>query len=392
MKNDILNRNRNRNLETIVVHAGVKPEPVTGAVMTPIFQTSTYAQDFPGRPKIYDYSRGGNPTRTALEESLAALENAQFAYSWASGLAATQAVIQLLEPDSHVLVSEDGYGGTGRLFRQLFSKYQIHFEFVDFRATQDIVEKITSKTKLIWLESPTNPLLRIADIEAISQKAKAVGAITVVDNTFASSIFQQPLSLGVDIVMHSTTKYIGGHSDLIGGALMLNNPDLSEKLRFIQYAAGSINSPFEAFLILRSIKTLAIRMKKHQENALAVAEAMQSMPQFQEVIYPGLVSHPQHALAKKQMSGFSGIISARINGDVDSVTNFLTRLKTFTLAESVGGVESLVNHPQTMTHASVPEALRVKLGITNNLIRFSVGIESASDLINDLRQALTPSI
>jgi len=323
-----------------------------------------------------------------FEGSLAALENAQFAFSWASGLAATQAVIQLLEPGSHVLVSEDGYGGTGRLFRQLFSRYQIHFEFLDFRDTQEIVERITAKTKLIWLESPTNPLLRIADIAAISKKAKSLGAITAVDNTFASPIFQQPLSLGADIVMHSTTKYIGGHSDLIGGALMLNNSELAEKLRFIQFAAGSINSPFEAFLILRSIKTLAIRMKKHQQNALAVASALQSMPQFQEVLYPGLSSHPQHSLAKKQMSGFSGIISARLNGDLNYVMSFLTKLKIFTLAESLGGVESLVNHPQTMTHASVSEDLRLKLGITSNLIRLSVGIEDSSDLISDVQQAL----
>lgn len=376
-----------RNLETIVVHAGVEPETVTGAVMTPIFQTSTYAQDFPGRPKIYDYSRGGNPTRTALEESMAALENSQFAFSWASGLAATQAVIQLLEPGAHVLVSEDGYGGTGRLFRQLFSKYQINFEFLDFRDTKDITEKINAKTKLIWLESPTNPLLRIADIVAISSKAKSVGAIVAVDNTFASPIFQQPLALGADIVMHSTTKYIGGHSDLIGGALMLNNPEIAEKLRFIQFAAGSVNSPFEAFLILRSIKTLAIRMKKHQENAFAVAEAMKTMSQFEEVLYPGLSSHPQHTLARQQMSGFSGIISARLKGDSNKVTNFLTKLKTFTLAESLGGVESLANHPQTMTHASVPEALRNKMGITHDLIRFSVGIENPSDLIDDIVQA-----
>ena len=379
---------KNRSIETVAVHAGVTPEPISGAVMTPIFQTSTYAQDYPGVPKIYDYSRGGNPTRTALEDSLAALERAKFALSWSSGLAATQAVIQLLEPGAHVLVSEDGYGGTGRLFRQLFAKYQINFEFVDFRETQNVTDNITRKTKLVWLESPTNPLLRIADIAAIAAKSKSVGALVVVDNTLASPIFQNPLALGADITMHSTTKYIGGHSDLIGGALMLNNPDLAEKLKFIQYAAGSINSPFESFLILRSIKTLPIRMKKHEENALAIASALESISEFSHVIYPGLKSHPQYDLAKRQMRGFSGVIAVRMKANLDSIAGFLKRLRIFTLAESFGGVESLVNHPQTMTHASVPESLRIKMGITHDLLRFSVGIENSSELIEDIKQAL----
>lgn len=377
-----------RNIETLVVHAGVTPEPVSGAVMTPIFQTSTYAQKSPGEPLLYDYARGGNPTRTALEESLAALEGARYAFSWPSGLAATQAVIQLLEPGAHILVSEDGYGGTGRLFRQLYARYQFDFEFVDFRNTNEVLEKITSKTKLIWLESPTNPLLRLADIAAISERARVRGALTVVDNTFASPIFQNPLSLGADIVMHSTTKYIGGHSDLLGGALMLNEPELAEKLKFIQYAAGSVNSPFEAFLLLRSIKTLAIRMKTHQENALRVATALAELPDFEMVLYPGLPSHPQHALAQRQMKGFSGVISARLKGDQERVSRFLTRLQTFTLAESLGGVESLANHPLTMTHASVPDPLRRKLGITHELIRFSIGIENADELISDIVDAL----
>ena len=375
-------------IETVVVHAGVRPEPTVGAVMTPIFQTSTYAQEEPGKPRSWDYSRAGNPTRAVLEESLAAIEGAKFALSWPSGLAATQAVLQLLEPGAHVLASEDGYGGTGRLFRQFFAKYGIKFEFIDFRDPDFVFSRMTEKTKLVWLESPTNPLMRIANIAAISRGAKSVGAMTVVDNTFASPIFQRPLELGADIVVHSTTKYIGGHSDLIGGALMLNNAELAEKLRFTQFAAGSVNSPFESFLILRSIKTLAIRMRKHQENAILVARALEEMPEFAEVIYPGLKSHPQHELAKSQMSGFSGVISLRIGGGYEEAAAFLMRLKIFTLAESLGGVESLANHPLTMTHASVPEEMRSRLGITPDLIRLSVGIEDAHDLIEDILRAL----
>ena len=375
-------------IETVCVHAGVRPEPTVGAVMTPIFQTSTYAQEDPGRPKAWDYSRAGNPTRAVLEESLASIEGAKFGLSWPSGLAATQAVLQLLEPGSHVLASEDGYGGTGRLFREFFAKYGIQFEFVDFRDPDFVVSRMTKKTKLVWLESPTNPLMRIANIPAISHGAKGVGAITAVDNTFASPIFQRPLELGADIVVHSTTKYIGGHSDLIGGALMLNNGVLAEKLRFTQFAAGSVNSPFESFMILRSIKTLAIRMRKHQENAIAIARALEEMPEFTEIIYPGLNSHPQHDLAKSQMSGFSGVISLRIDGGYERAASFLKRLKIFTLAESLGGVESLANHPLTMTHASVPEDMRRRLGITPDLIRLSVGIEDANDLIDDIRDAL----
>lgn len=382
------NKFASANIETTVVHAGVTPDPIYGAVMTPIFQTSTYAQKSPGNPAVYDYSRGGNPTRSALEESLAALEGAKFAFSWASGLAATQAVIQLFEPGAHIIVSEDGYGGTGRLFRNLFARYQFNFEFVDFRETKAVIEKMNSKTKLIWLESPTNPLMRLADIAAIAERANAIGALTVVDNTFASPIFQSPLKLGADIVLHSTTKYIGGHSDLIGGALMLNDSKLAEKLKYIQFAAGSINAPFEAFLLLRSIKTLAVRMKKHQENAIKLAHALEEISDFDAVIYPGLKSHPQHQLALKQMNGFSGVISVRLKGHQERINRFLAGLKIITLAESLGGVESLINHPLTMTHASVPEPLRQKLGITPDLLRISVGIENADDLIFDIKEAL----
>lgn len=376
------------NLETICVHAGVRPDPTVGAVMTPIFQTSTYAQDEPGQPKIWDYARGGNPTRAALEESLAGLENAKYAFTWSSGLAATQAVIQLLESGSHVLLSEDGYGGTARLFRNIYAKYGIELELVDFRDPVLVRSRLRKKTRLIWLESPTNPLLRLADISAIADIAKQSGALLAVDNTFASPVFQSPLKLGADIVLHSTTKYIGGHSDLLGGALMTNNKDIADRLYFTQYAGGSINSPFEAFLLLRSIKTLAVRMAKHAENAITLAHALEEMPDFSEVLYPGLRSHPQHELALKQMRGFSGVISVRLKGGDERVRGFLKRLRIFTLAESMGGVESLVNHPLTMTHASVPLPIRERLGISDDLIRLSVGIESAADLVADIKAAL----
>lgn len=374
-------------METLCVHAGVEPEPVTGAIMTPIFQTSTYVQDAPGEPKIFDYSRGGNPTRSALEGSLAALEGAKHAVSFASGLAAVQAIVQQLDPGAHALVCDDVYGGTGRLFRKMFAKYNIEFEFVDMRDAVAASARLRANTKLVWMETPTNPLLHLVDIKAIAQAAKKVGAVSVVDNTFASPVFQKPLALGADVVLHSSTKYLGGHSDLIGGAVMLNDDELAQQLKFIQFAGGAVNAPFECFLLLRSIKTLALRMKKHNENGLAVAQAMTKMPAFKQVIYPGLESHPQHALAKVQMSGYSGMVSARLDGDFAKVKRFFKALKVFSLAESLGGVESLVNHPETMTHASVPAEHRAKIGITSDLIRFSVGIEDSSDLIEDIRQA-----
>lgn len=382
-------------IETLCVHAGVSPEPITGAVMTPIFQTSTFEYLEPGKHKGYDYSRAGNPTRTALETALAALEGATHAISFASGLAAEQAIIQTLEPGSHVIVSDDTYGGTGRLFRRLFAKYNIEFEFIDLRNLPLLAQKIRPQTRMIWIETPTNPLLRIVDIQAITDLAKKASKqatheriVTVVDNTFCSPILQKPLSLGADIVIHSTTKYIGGHSDLIGGAVMLNNQADAESLRFIQFAAGAVNAPFECFLLLRSIKTLALRMAKHNTNAQLVAHALKSIKNVKEVIYPGLKSHPEHLLASQQMQGFGGMISFRIEGGFEAAKQFFSRLRLFTLAESLGGVESLANHPQTMTHASVPESQREKLGIGADLIRLSIGIEDASDLIQDLSLAL----
>lgn len=380
---------QNFGIETLCVHAGVEPEPTTGAIMTPIFQTSTYVQSGPGEHKGYDYSRGGNPTRTALEIALAALERARHGISYASGLAAVHAIAQLLNVGDHVIVCDDVYGGTGRLFRRLFAKYGIEFEFADMRKPEEIKALMRPKTRMVWIETPTNPLLRIVDVAAVAALARAQGAMTVVDNTFASPIFQQPLQMGADIVLHSTTKYIGGHSDLVGGALMTNDDNLAEQLRFIQFAGGAVNAPQECFILLRSIKTLALRMQRHHENSSAVAQALTAMPQFSEVIFPGLESHPQHALARSQMSGFSGMVSARMKGSFDEVKRFLSRLQVFSLAESLGGVESLVNHPETMTHASVPPEHRKKIGIDSNLLRFSVGIESAQDLIDDLRAALS---
>ena len=380
---------RTAGIETICVHAGVEPEATTGAIMTPIFQTSTYVQSAPGEHKGYDYSRGGNPTRTALEAALAALERAKHGISFASGLAAVHAIAQLLNPGDHVLVCDDVYGGTGRLFRRLFAKYAIDFEFVDMRNPDALKSLLRPKTRLVWIETTTNPLLRIVDIRAAAEIAKAKGAWTVVDNTFASPIFQQPLNLGADIVLHSTTKYIGGHSDLVGGALMTNDESLAEQLRFIQFAGGAINAPQECFILLRSIKTLALRMQRHHENACVVAQELNQLSAFSEVIFPGLESHPQHALARQQMSGYSGMVSARLKGSFDDVKKFVSRLKVFSLAESLGGVESLVNHPETMTHASVPPDHRKKIGIDSGLLRFSVGIETAHDLVDDIRQALS---
>lgn len=375
-------------IDTLCVHAGVEPDPTTGAIMTPIYQTSTFVQAAPGQHKGYDYSRGGNPTRTALESAFATLENAAHSISFASGLAAIQAIIQTLDPGAHVLVCDDVYGGTGRLFRRLFSKYNIEFEFIEMIDAKNVANRMRPNTKMVWVETPTNPLLKIIDIKAIAQTAKQNKAITIVDNTFASPVFQQPLALGADIVMHSSTKYLGGHSDLIGGVVMLNDNTLAEQIRFIQFAGGAVNSPHECFMLLRSLKTLALRMNRHHDNAMAVAKVLKDSPAFSEVIFPGLESHPQHALAKQQMSGFAGMVSVRLkNGTMPRVTKFLQSLNLFALAESLGGVESLVNHPETMTHASVPEDHRKKIGITSDLIRFSVGVENPNDLIQDIVKA-----
>lgn len=372
---------------TKAVHAGVEPDSRTGAIMTPIFQTSTYVQSAPGEHKGWDYSRAGNPTRDALESAFATLEGAKYGLAFSSGLAGVQAIIQTLEPPCKVVVCDDVYGGTGRLFRKLFAKYQIEFEFVDLSDLNLAEKAIDERTSLVWVETPTNPTMKVMDIEAIGKLAHAKGAKLAVDNTFASPVFQQPLSLGADLVLHSTTKYMGGHSDIIGGAVMLSDSTWFDQIKFVQFAAGAVPGPIECFLLLRSLKTLAIRMEAHQRNALSIAHFLAKHEQVNEVYFPGLETHPQFALAKKQMSGQSGMISFNYNGPFSEVVKFTKALKVFALAESLGGVESLINHPELMTHASVPEALRRQLGIGPTLLRLSVGIEGDQDLIDDLEQA-----
>ncbi len=375
-------------LYTVAVHAGTEPDPRTGAVMTPIYQTSTFAQEAPGKHKGWDYSRGTNPSRDALEAALAAIEGASHAIAFSSGLAAEHAIVQNLSPGDHVLVCNDVYGGSGRLFRTLVAKYGIEFEFRDLADPDAVRGMMRDNTRMIWIETPTNPTLQVLDIEALADIAHAHDAVAVVDNTFATPVFQSPLKLGADIVVHSTTKYIGGHSDLIGGAVMTDDGGWAEKIRYVQFAAGAVSGPIESFLLHRSIKSLAVRMAQHALNAQAVAEFLAGHPKIRRTYYPGLPGHPGHQLASRQMSGYSGIVSIDIDGDLDTATRFVQALEVFCLAESLGGVESLINHPEQMTHASVPEPLRRELGIGPSLLRLSVGIEAASDLIDDLAQAL----
>lgn len=374
---------------TKAVHAGAHPEKVTGAVMPPIFMSSTFAQESPGEHKGFDYSRAGNPSRNGYEEALAALEGAEHGLAFASGLAAEQAIAQLLNPGARVLVCDDVYGGTGRLFRRLYAKYNLNFVFIDMTSKDEIkAAAAAGPVDMIWVETPTNPTMKIINIRAMAAIAKEKKAILVVDNTFATPLFQSPLKLGADIVVHSTTKYIGGHSDVIGGAVMVSDDNLHEQLRFIQFAAGAVPSPFECFLLHRSVKTLAIRMTQHEINATAVSTFLSDHKKVRKTYYPGLKSDAGHSLAREQMSGFSGMVSFDHTGNYDEVVTFIKKLKVFTLAESLGGVESLINHPEKMTHASVPEDLRKKLGIGPSLLRLSCGIESADDLIADLKQAL----
>ncbi|KAA3623857.1 MAG: aminotransferase class I/II-fold pyridoxal phosphate-dependent enzyme [Proteobacteria bacterium] len=375
-------------LYTIAVHAGTEPDPRTGAVMTPIYQTSTFVQEAPGQHKGWDYSRGTNPSRDGLEAALAAIEGASHASAFSSGLAAEQAIVQNLSPGDHVLVCNDVYGGTGRLFRTLLGRFGIEFEFADLSRLDRVRDMMRDQTRMIWVETPTNPTLQVLDIAGIAEIARARGATVVVDNTFATPVFQSPLDLGADLVVHSTTKYIGGHSDLIGGAVMTNDDGWAEKVRYVQFAAGAVSGPIECFLLHRSIKSLPVRMAQHAVNAQAVAEFLAGHPKIRRTYYPGLPDHPGHELARRQMSGYSGIVSLDIDGDLGAATRFVQNLEVFALAESLGGVESLVNHPQTMTHASVPEPLRRELGIGPSLLRLSVGIEHVGDLVDDLAQAL----
>lgn len=373
---------------TRAIHAGQEPDPGTGSVMTPIYQTSTYAQTGMGGHKGFEYSRTSNPTRTALEASLASLENGQYGLAFASGMAAEHAVLSLLNAGDHMVSCDDLYGGTYRIFERVLKRYNVDVSYVPASAINDYEKAIRPNTKLIWLETPTNPLLRLVDIQAVANIAHRNHLLLVVDNTFSSPYFQRPLELGADIVVHSTTKYVNGHSDVIGGALVMNSPNIYEPIKFFQNAAGGVPGPQDCWLTLRGIKTLAVRMRQHAENAMAVARFLSEHPRVDKVYYPGLPSHPDYELAKRQMSGFGGMVSFQFKGTLDDVDQVVRRFKVFTFAESLGGVESLVCHPASMTHGSIPKEIREARGLTDTLLRLSVGIEDADDLILDLQQAL----
>ena len=375
---------------TRAIHAGQRPDPTTGAVMTPIYATSTYAQESPGVNKGYEYARGKNPTREAFETCIADLEGGTHGFGFASGMAATSTVLELLDAGSHIVTGDDLYGGTWRLFERVRRRSMgLDFSYVDLSDLNAVEAAIGPKTRMLWVETPTNPLMKLADIAALSRLAKAKGLLLVVDNTFATPFCQQPLSLGADVVMHSATKYLNGHSDIIGGVLVTGNAELAAQIKFLQNSVGGVMGPFDAFLVNRGLKTLALRMKAHCENALAVARWLEDRKGVARVIYPGLIAHPQHDLAARQMpGGFGGMVTVLIDGDLSRTKQVLERVGVFTLAESLGGVESLVNHPAIMTHASVPKEVREAGGVTDNLIRLSVGVENVEDLIADLDQAL----
>ncbi|MDP4264716.1 MAG: cystathionine gamma-synthase [Bacteroidota bacterium] len=376
-------------IATRFIHAGAEPDPSTGAIMTPIYQTSTYVQSAPGKNKGYEYARSQNPTRKALEDALAVIENGKYGLAFSSGVAATDAVIKLLQPGDEVIAGNDMYGGTYRLFTKVFEKFGIRFKYVDMNNADNVKKLITDKTKLIWTETPTNPLMNICDISAITSMAKKSNILVCVDNTFASPYLQNPLDLGADIVMHSSTKYLGGHSDVIQGALIMNDAQLREQLYFIQKSCGAVPGPMDCFLVLRGIKTLYVRMKQHCENGRIIAEWLRHYSKIGKVYWPGFEDHPGYSVAKKQMRDFGGMLSFTLKDDsVDNAMRVLSSTKLFSLAESLGGVESLINHPASMTHASIPREERIKNGLTDSLIRLSIGIEDADDLIADLQQAI----
>jgi len=372
---------------TTAIHAGQEPDPTTGAVSVPIYQTSTYAQEGIGKHKGFEYARTQNPTRLALERNLAALENGRFGYAFASGMAATNAVMTLLQAGDHIIVSDNTYGGTFRLFDKILRKYGLEFSYVDAREPQAVEDAARPETRMVFIETPTNPVMSLVDIQAVSEITKRRGIRLVVDNTFMSPYFQRPLDLGADIVVHSTTKYLNGHSDSIGGVVILNDDEDARMVAFIQNAAGAIISPMDAWLVMRGTKTLAVRMRQHDENGRQVAQFLAEHPKVQKIYYPGLKSHPQHELARRQMSGFGGMIAFE-TGSLANASRVLESVRLCTLGESLGGVETLISHPATMTHASVPELERNRLGITDGLVRVSVGIEDIEDIIGDLDQAL----
>ncbi len=374
---------------TKAVHAGVSPDPSTGAIMTPIYQTSTYVQEEPAKHKGYAYARGANPTRNALQKSLAALENGKFALCFSSGMGATDAVIKLLNPGDEVITSNDLYGGSYRMFRRVYERFGVKFHFIDLTNASAIEGYVNPKTKLIWLETPSNPLMNIIDIKACVDIAKKQNILVAVDNTFASPYLQNPLDLGADIVMHSVTKYLGGHSDVIMGALITNDEKIHQDLAFINNACGAVPGPQDSFLVLRGIKTLHLRMERHCLNGKKIAEFLNTHPKVGKVYWPGFADHPNHAIAKKQMRDFGGMLSFTLKDDsIEKAFTLMKSVELFSLAESLGGVESLVNHPASMTHASIPKEERVKNGLVDSLIRLSIGVEDVEDLIEDLDQAL----
>jgi len=372
---------------TDAIHAGQKPDQVTGAVITPIYQTSTYAQEELGKHKGYEYGRTHNLTRSSLETNVATLEKGIFGIAFSSGLAATNAITSLLKAGDHVIVTSNVYGGTYRLFELIMKDFGLDFSWIDTSDTSNIKKAVKKNTKMIFVETPTNPMLILTDLAEVAKISKEHNLVSVVDNTFMSPYFQNPLTFGIDIVLHSQTKYINGHSDVIGGILITNNEKIHERLRYIQNAVGSVPSPFDCWLILRSTKTLAVRMERHNSNAMKIAKHLEKASYVKKVYYPGLESHPQYQLAKKQMSGFGGMISVEL-GYIEVVKKLLKNVKVFTLAESLGGVESLISHPASMTHASVPKAEREKYGFTDSLVRLSVGIEDVEDLIEDIERAI----
>ena len=374
---------------TKFVHAGAAPDPSTGAIMTPIYQTSTYVQEAPGKNKGYEYARSQNPTRKALEDALAIIENGKYALAFSSGVAATDAVIKLLQPGDEVICANDLYGGTYRLFTKVFEKFGIKFIYIETSDIENVKKAITAKTKLVWLETPSNPLMNITDIAAVAALTKPKKILLAVDNTFASPALQNPLDFGADIIMHSATKYLGGHSDVIQGSLMMNDKELREQLYFIQKSCGAVPGPMDCFLVLRGIKTLGLRMKAHSENGAKIAHWLRAHPKVAKVYWPGFEDHPGYAVAKKQMKDFGGMISFELKNDnVEEAKRVLSSTHLFSLAESLGGVESLINHPASMTHASIPREERIKNGLSDSLIRLSVGIEDADDLIEDLKQSI----
>jgi cystathionine beta-lyase/cystathionine gamma-synthase len=374
--------------ETKAIWVGQAADQATGATIVPIYQTSTFTQEEVNKHKGYEYSRVDNPTRSALDECLASLEEGKYGLTFSSGLAAEHAIFSILRPGDHVVVPEDMYGGTYRLIKQILEPFNIKFTFTDFTDLDAVKEAFQPSTRMVWIETPTNPILKIFDIQAIADYSRKKNVISVVDNTFATPYFQKPLLLGADIVVHSTTKYINGHSDLIGGAVIVNDPELYEKIKLVQKSVGAVPSPFDSWLTLRGVKTLAVRMRQHEENAMQIATFLKHHHNILETYFPGLEDHPGHAIAKKQMTGFGGVVSFKINGGLAEANAFFRKLKVFQLADSLGGVESLANYSALMTHEAFPPALRQKIGVTENLIRLSVGIEHADDLLSDLKDAL----